>query len=79
VDLALQIAGALLILVAYVLGQFRRWKPDGWSYLIFNLAGSTALTVDAFAGRQWGFFLLEGVWAVVTTWSLVTKLGRRHV
>jgi hypothetical protein len=29
VSLALQIAGAVLILVAYVLGQLKLWKPDG--------------------------------------------------
>lgn len=78
--LALQIPGAVLILVAYGLGQFRIWKSDSWSYLLFNLLGSAALTLDAYAGRQWGFFLLEGVWALVTAGSLTGRIraARRH-
>ncbi len=69
----LQLAGALLILMAYVLGQLRVLDQDAWGYLWPNLIGSIVLTIDAWHGRQWGFFLLEGVWAIVTGWSMVAK------
>ena len=78
----LQLAGAVLILFAYVLSQLRVLDPGAWAYLWPNLIGSLALTADAWHGRQWGFFLLEGVWAIVTAWSMVGKArgrpGRAH-
>jgi hypothetical protein len=40
-----------------------------------NLVGSAILTVDAWREAQWGFFLLELVWAIVSAWSL-TQLAR---
>ena len=39
-------------------------------YLVLNLAGSLVLGLDAWHERQWGFLLLEGVWALVSAWSL---------
>jgi hypothetical protein len=37
--------------------------------------GSAILTVDAWRQDQWGFFLLELVWAIVSAWGL-TQLVR---
>lgn len=66
-----QIGGSLLILVPFVLTQLKRLTPESAAYLVVNLAGSVVLAVDAAAGRQWGFLLLEFVWAVVSAASLV--------
>ena len=66
-----QIVGALLILAGFVAAQFRVLDPQSRPYLVVNLAGSAVLTVDAWGERQWGFFLLELVWALVSAWGLV--------
>jgi len=71
---AAQIVGALLILAAFVLAQFRVLDPHSWWYLWLNLVGAGLLTVLAWHERQWGFFLLEGVWTLVTAWSIFRGL-----
>ena len=43
------------------------------AYLVLNLVGAIVLAVDAALGRQWGFLLLEGVWAAVSALSLVRR------
>ena len=70
----IQIAGSLVILVPFVLVQLRRITPAGRPYLAANLVGSAALAVDATIGGQWGFLLLEGVWAVVSAVGLIRSL-----
>ena len=73
-----QILGALLILSGFVLAQFRLLDPQSLWYLVVNLAGSAILTVDAWRQDQWGFFLLELVWAIVSAWGLAQLVrGRR--
>ena len=59
-----QIAGALLILIPFVLAQFRLLQTNAWQYLVMNAVGSSILCANAFLGAQWGFVLLEGVWAL---------------
>ena len=66
----IQVVGALLILTGYVLAQFRLLDPQSLWYLVVNLLGSAILTVDAWREAQWGFFLLELVWAIVSVWGL---------
>ena len=70
-----QLGGALAILAGFVLAQLGVVGPRSLAYLVLNLAGSVVLTVDAYLGRQWGFCLMEAVWAVVSAWSLVTLRG----
>lgn len=70
-----QIAGALLILSGFVLAQARVLDPQSLWYLVVNLVGSVILTVDAWREAQWGFLLLELVWAIVSAWGLI-RLAR---
>ncbi len=72
-DQALQLVGAALILVALVAAQFKRMETTSRAYIVLNLVGSAILAVLAYVGQQWGFFLLEGVWAIVSVWALVRR------
>lgn len=71
-----QIFGAVLILTAFALAQFRVLSPSSVAYLLLNLVGAGALAADAFHERQWGFFVLNGVWTLVSAVSLGLRTRR---
>jgi hypothetical protein len=73
----IQLAGALLILAAFTAAQFGHLDPRTRSYLALNLAGSAILTYDALHGQEWGFFVLEIVWALVSAFGLAQLLRGR--
>jgi hypothetical protein len=70
-DQIVQIIGALLILAAFAAAQFGRLDVESKAYLWLNLVGSIILAVLALQEEQWGFLLLEAVWAVVSAYSLI--------
>jgi hypothetical protein len=77
VVVTLEIAGAVLILAGFTLGQLRLLDQHSLVYLVLNLVGSAVLAVIAFLDERWGFLLLEGVWSIVSAVSLVGVLRRR--
>jgi uncharacterized membrane protein len=73
----IQVAGSLLILAAYAAAQRGAIDQRSLTYLIMNLVGSGVLAVAAALHRQWGFLLLEAVWAVVSAAGLFRALRAR--
>jgi len=72
---AIQIIGALIILGAFAASQLGEMQTDSRLYLLLNLVGSVILAILAVVEGQIGFILLEGVWAIVSGWSLFVILG----
>ena len=70
----LQLTGAALVLAAFALTQFRLLDQRSCAYLLLNFVGAAILAVLAAADRQWGFLLLEGVWSLVSLWSLTARV-----
>lgn len=74
-----QVVGALLILAGFVLAQFRVLRVESMIYLVLNFLGSAILAWLAWDDRQWGFLLLEFVWALVSAWGIAQLLRSRDV
>jgi hypothetical protein len=68
------VLGALAILAAYAANQFGVIGPSNLSYSAMNFVGSAVLAVIAVVEVQWGFILLEGVWAIVSLWAMIAVL-----
>ena len=74
---AIQVAGSLLILTAFVASQKGRLTTTSLPYLLLNLIGSAVLAVLAALHHEYGFLLLEGVWAIVSAAGLFAVLRGR--
>ena len=71
-----EVAGAVMILAAYGLAQFAGLDRHGRPFLSLNAIGGVILAVLAGNSRQWGFFLLQAIWALIALWGLIGP-GRR--
>lgn len=67
----ISLVGAALILIPFAALQFGRLHQEGISYTLSNFLGSSILLYVAIVDNQYGFILLEGVWALVSIWGLV--------
>jgi hypothetical protein len=76
VDQIVQIIGSLLVLAGFAAAQRGRLDPKSRTYLVLNLVGSAVLAVNAAFGAQWGFLMLEGIWAIVSAIGLIGALRR---
>ena len=62
----ISIAGAVMILAAYYAFQ-RGWLGRTHrSYHALNFAGATLLTIVAVLEVQYGFIIVEGMWAILS-------------
>ena len=61
------------VLVPFAATQLGKLRTESWAYQLLNLAGASTLTLVAALESQYGFLLLEGVWA------LMSMVGLRRV
>lgn len=68
---AIQLLGAILILVPFAAVQLKRMEVASVPYQTMNLVGSAILTATAAMSAQYGFILLEGTWAIMSLIGLM--------
>ena len=71
------VAGAIMVLLAYV-GYQRNWMTKEQPvYNLLNLVGSALLAWVAIVDRRWGFILLEVIWALLSVPPLLAMARSR--
>jgi hypothetical protein len=77
-NIAIQLAGAALNMVAFALLHFEIAPSSALRYLVPNFVGSVILVGSAYHNAQWGFLLLEAIWVIVTGYAIVKRRPTRH-
>jgi hypothetical protein len=75
----LQWIGAIAVLVAFGLSQWGVWSVASYRYLVSNCLGGAGLSAAAVISHQWGFVLLEGIWALVAARGIAVRLAGHEV
>lgn len=69
--------GAMLCLIPFAAVQLDKLKSDDLSYILMNFFGGTTLAIVAVIQVEYGFILMEGVWATVSFYALTKKLFKK--
>ena len=64
------VAGLLFLVLAYLVNQAGRCRPDSPRYLGANALGSGLLTAYSALIHEWVFVGLEGFWCLASLWAL---------
>ncbi len=75
----LQWVAAIVVLAAFGLSQWGVWPVVSYRYLVCNLLGGAGLSAAAVLSSQWGFVVLEGVWALVAARTIAIRMSGREV
>lgn len=70
------ILGASLILIAFILEQFKIWKNDWLRYDAVNLIGSILLVWYGLMINGYPFVVLNGIWALVSLRDVIIDLRK---
>ena len=73
----ISVVGACVVLYAFYMQQQGTWRANEIRYLACNFVGTAVLTVVAWIGSQWGFVLIEAIWAIVSFRGLVRAMHAR--
>ncbi|OGY98665.1 MAG: hypothetical protein A2855_01395 [Candidatus Liptonbacteria bacterium RIFCSPHIGHO2_01_FULL_57_28] len=75
-DLLIGIAGATLILLAFVLNELHIWSEDSLAYDVTNFIGGALLVWYAWLIHSWPFVVLNGVWTLVALRDSISDMRR---
>ncbi|MEY4504485.1 MAG: hypothetical protein RL154_779 [Pseudomonadota bacterium] len=73
----ISLLGAMLCLIPFAAVQLNKLKSDDYSYIIMNFFGGSILATVAVIQIEYGFILMECVWATVSFYSLSKKFLKK--
>ena len=73
----LSLAGAALVLIAFIALQLGRMEREDVAFNLLNLAGSVLLAWVAIADHRLGFIMLEVAWAFFSLLPLIRRRNAR--
>ena len=71
-DQVIAAVGAVLVLLAFWLVSTERVRAEQPSYQLLNLVGAGLLATGAVMTESWAFVALNGIWASVALWTLLS-------
>jgi len=63
--------GMILVLIAYALISFKKLSSQSSAYHLMNLVGVSCIGVNVFVQKAWPVFVLECIWGLVATVTLI--------
>jgi hypothetical protein len=68
--------GAASIIVAYLLLQMNKLKPDGAPYLLMNILGALLIIISLIFSWNLAAFIIEIFWLLISIFGLMKYLIR---
>lgn len=65
--------GVFQILLAYILNVTGKASNKSLTFIILNITGAGMACLASILLNYWPFIILEGVWAMVSLYALVTR------
>jgi uncharacterized membrane protein YdcZ (DUF606 family) len=69
-------SGALIVLIAFILNQIKKWKEDYLIYDVFNFIGSLLLVIYAIILSSYPFLVLNFIWAALSFRDILVDFKR---
>lgn len=73
-----QYIGAAFLLIAYIAMRRGFLSSDSITFVAMNAVGAGILAIVALLTSQWGFFILEGTWSLVSFIDLPKTIKTRR-
>ncbi|KAA5821454.1 hypothetical protein FPF71_16390 [Algibacter amylolyticus] len=64
--------GVFQILLAYLLNVLGKIDNKHLAFILLNLVGASMACLASILIQYWPFIILEGIWALVSLYSLIT-------
>ncbi|SFD40338.1 CBU_0592 family membrane protein [Algibacter pectinivorans] len=64
--------GVFQILLAYLLNVLGKINNKHLAFILLNLVGASMACIASILIQYWPFIILEGIWALVSLYSLIT-------